>query len=109
MKNFSDRYSLSLHQAVAERLRTEPAAVLRIARDNLKRWLSSGAFDRAERSALFEWQEILIEGRPETIISIITADSDEGQRLRSSSPFAGVLSSRERDMSWSACAEIGLA
>ena len=89
-----------LHTSVAEKLRLNPTEVLQIARDNLNRWLKN------ENSAWREWQGILDTHTPEEIIKIITQDTDEGQRLRSSSPFVGVLSETERDKIWSECAEI---
>ncbi len=98
--NFVDLFSLMLHIKVAEKLRSNPNKVLQIARQNLDRWLKN------ENPALLEWQEILELKTPEEIIKIITRDTDEGQRLRSSSPFAGVLSESERDKIWSECAKI---
>ena len=98
--NFVDLFSLMLHTSVSEKLRLNPNEVLQIARDNLNRWLKN------ENSALLEWQQILDNRTPEEIIKIITQDTDEGQRLRSSSPFVGVLSESERDKIWSECAEI---
>ena len=89
-----------LHSGVAEKLRLNPTEVWQIDRQNLDRWLQT------ENSALREWQEILETHSPEEIIKIITQDTDEGQRLRSSSPFVGVLSDAERDKIWSECAEI---
>ena len=99
-ENFTDLFNLMLHRAVAEKLRREPEKVLEIARDNLKKWLKD------KIPALLEWQNILDTEPPEKIIKIISQDTDEGQRLRSSSPFAGVLSEAEREKIWSECAEI---
>lgn len=82
------------------------AEVLQIARENLDRWLKSESFADGEGFALLEWQEILKNSTPEKIRKIITADTDEGQRLRSSSPFVGVLSEAEREKTWSECAKI---
>jgi len=103
--NFLDLFNLMLHRAVTQKLRQDEG-VLQIARNNLSRWLASESFAGNERSALLEWQEILENSTPEEIIKIITQDTDEGQRLRSSSPFAGVLSEAERNKIWSECAEI---
>ncbi len=83
--------------------------VLMIAQKNLERWLASPAFALHGRRALLEWKDILESCSGAEIRAIITADTDEGQRLRSSSPFAGVLTLKERRKSWSECAEIGLA
>ncbi len=99
--NFVDLFSLALHLAVAEKLRRNPQDVLRIARNNLARW------SKNKNSALLEWQNILEIKTPEEIVKIITEDTDEGQRLRSSSPFAGVLSDAERGEIWNECAKIG--
>ena len=98
--NFVDLFSLMLHASVAEKLRLNANKVLKIARENLNRWLKN------ENSALREWQKILETKTPEEIIKLITQDTDEGQRLRSSSPFVGVLSEAERDKIWSECAKI---
>jgi hypothetical protein len=89
-----------LHRAVAEKLRRNPKDVLRIARENLEHWAKN------ESLTLSEWREILETKTSEEIIKIISQDTDEGQRLRSSSPFAGVLSEAEREKIWSECAEI---
>jgi hypothetical protein len=60
-------------------------------------------------ASLREWMKILDRKRADEIADMITSDTDEGQRLRSSSPFVGILSHEERDKTWSECAEIGLA
>lgn len=104
--NFVDFFSLVLHRVVAEKLRVNEEEVLQTARENLKRWLESESFAGSERFALLEWQKILENSTPEEIRKIITQDTDEGQRLRSSSPFVGVLSEAEREKIWSECAEI---
>ncbi len=98
--NFVDLFNLMLHRAVAEKLRQHPAEVLQVAQNNLNRWLKN------ENSALLEWRKIIETCTTEEIIKIISQDTDEGQRLRSSSPFAGVLTEAERERIWSECAEI---
>jgi hypothetical protein len=98
--NFVDLFSLMLHASVAEKLRLNPQEVLQIAQKNLRRWLKN------KNAALHEWQELLNTQTPEEIIKTITQDTDEGQRLRSSSPFVGVLNESERDKIWSECAKI---
>jgi hypothetical protein len=98
--NFVDLFNLMLHRAVAEKLRKSPESVMRVARNNLQNWLKDNDY------ALLEWKSILETKTPEQIIKIISQETDEGQRLRSSSPFAGVLSETEREKIWSECAEI---
>ena len=98
--NFVDLFSLMLHRAVAEKLRQNPQDVLQMAQTNLENWLKDN------NSALLEWQNILDTETTEEIIKLISQNTGEGQRLRSSSPFAGVLSETEREKIWSECAEI---
>jgi hypothetical protein len=100
---FLDESALAYHRAVAERLRAEPEAVLRRARLNLNRWAEGDAFGAGERSSLEEWREIIDEADVDRLIEIMTDTTDEGQRLRSSSPFVGTLSPEERLEILAAC------
>lgn len=81
---------------MAQVLRREPEAVILRARQNIARWIESDVFDKGERPALFEWDKILVESSIEELIAIITEDSDEGQRLRQSTPFTGILPKQQR-------------
>jgi hypothetical protein len=101
--SFLDEFALAYHHAVAERLRAEPEAVLERARRNLNRWMEGDAFGAGERASLEEWREMLGEPDVDRLIEIITDASDEGQRLRSSSPFVGALSPEERLEILAAC------
>ena len=88
-----DELSLELGRRVAARLRGQPE-LLRIAHDNLERWtrLNTGAPTLLQ--CYEEWRQIL--NRPlEEICHLLSSDSEEAQRLRQNSPFAGVLSARE--------------
>jgi hypothetical protein len=100
---FLDEFALAYHRAVAERLRAEPEAVLEHARQNLNRWIEGDAFEAGERGSLEEWREILGDSNMDRLIEIITDTSEEGQRLRSSSPFVGSLSPQERLEILAAC------
>jgi hypothetical protein len=100
---FLDEFALAYHRAVAERLRAEPEAVLERARRNLNRWTEGDAFGPGERTSLEEWRGILGEADVGRLIEIMTDTSDEGQRLRSSSPFVGTLSPEERLEILAAC------
>jgi hypothetical protein len=100
---FLDEFALAYHRAVADRLRAEPAAVMEHARRNLDRWMEGDAFSTGEQASLEEWRRILGEADVDRLIEIITDASDEGQRLRSSSPFVGVLSPEERLEILTAC------
>jgi hypothetical protein len=83
---------LAQHRVVAQRLRANPDDVLAHARTNLARW-QDGDVDPPEY--LREWTALLA-GPVERIETVLTADTDEAKRLRSSSPFAGIVSARER-------------
>jgi hypothetical protein len=102
---FLDEFALAYHRVVAERLRAEPEAVLERARRNLNRWTEGDTFGAGERASLEEWQRILSEADADVgrLIEIMTDTSEEGQRLRSSSPFVGALSPEERLEILTAC------
>ena len=88
---FSDFISLVLHKRVAKRLNSNPKLIEK-AISNLKNWLNNNP----KTEAWIEWKEILENESLEKILEIITAKNDNSQRLRSSSPFAGILSKKER-------------
>jgi hypothetical protein len=100
---FLDEFALAYHRAVADRLRAEPGAVLERAHRNLHRWIEGDAFGPGEMASLEEWRRILGEADVGRLIEIITDSSDEGQRLRSSSPFVGALPPEERLEILAAC------
>lgn len=84
--------SLAMHAVIARKIERDPKLLL-IARGNIERWHAR----RGEQSPawLSEWQEIL--NRPwEYIAALITEPSENGARLRQSSPFAGILTHQER-------------
>ncbi len=91
VENFSDLISLVLHRAVAFRLRSNRNLIHK-AETNLQNWLSINP----NTQAWLEWRTILENESLENILEIITAETDEGQRLRSSSPFAGLVTAEER-------------
>ncbi len=100
---FVDAFALAYHRAVAERLRRDPETVVGRARQNLRRWIEGGGFGDGEGQALEEWRGIIDSSDVERLVEIITDPSDEGQRLRSSSPFVGVLTPTERLEILAAC------
>lgn len=66
---------------------------MRIPRANLRHWKKrNGRLAPAHR----EWELILAQNPIERVLEILTQDNDEGQRLRQSDPFAGILSEQER-------------
>ena len=88
----SDERSLALHRMIAEKLRQAPN-LLQIPRDNISRW--------KERKghlppSICEWEHILNTKTREELLELLESDSEESIRLRSSSPFTGILSENER-------------
>ena len=77
---------------VVERIDADPA-LCSVARENLERWRghAGGALARAHR----EW-EVILERPWSEIRTILLNESEEGQRLRSSHPFKGILTNKER-------------
>lgn len=88
-----DEVSLEIGRRVATLLREKPE-LLQVARDNLTRWLRQNADAPALVRCYREWQAILIRPVGE-ICQILESDSEQNQRLRQNSPFAGVVPSRE--------------
>ena len=86
-----DQRSLAFHRLISERVRKQPR-LLDIARDNVARWQKRPA---AGSTYLVEWERILASGM-ENSLSAATEESENGDRLRQSSPFAGLISPRER-------------
>lgn len=87
----NDLRSLWLHQAIAEKLRADSVFVLRKARANLDRWRG----DANSAYYIQEWDSLL-SGPIDRLLEVLTEDSEYATALRHTSPFAGVLTSRER-------------
>ena len=88
-----DQRSLALDQAIALKLRVEPALLQR-AKDNLDRWINQR--QPTVPKALLEWKEILDTWSFDAILALLTSSEAEPTRLRQSSPFCGILSEQER-------------
>jgi hypothetical protein len=84
--------SLAMHAVIAQKIEREPK-LLDVPRNNLKRW--NVRWENEAPAWYDQWCEIMDRSWPE-IAAIITEPSEEGARLRQSSPFAGVLSAAER-------------
>ena len=88
-----DQASLELARRVAEQLRLRPE-LIDFARANLVRWSQQNVSAPSLLRCYAEWQQIL--SRPlEEICTLLCSESDNAQRLRQNSPFAGVLTSPE--------------
>jgi len=92
-----DRCSLELNRLVAEKIRRQPE-LMDFARNKLDRILAEPHLPESGKEALREWQAIFSRKSFEEILEILVEDSDEGQRLRQSTPFTGILSQNEREV-----------
>jgi hypothetical protein len=87
-----DLVDLKMCRRIAQKVRRDPS-LMRIPRANLRRWHKTlGQWPPAMR----EWDKILRENPLERVLEILTQDNDDGQRLRQSDPFIGILTEKER-------------
>ncbi len=90
-----DRRSLELNRMVVEKIRRQPE-LMDFVRRNLDRTLNEPVLSESCKNALREWRTILSLKSFDEILGILVEDSHEGQRLRQSTPFTGILNQRER-------------
>ena len=91
MQSRSDERSRMLHREISKKLKSNPS-LWDVPRNNLMKWKGSGKL----APALIEWDRILNTKTKEQILSILESGSEEAVRLRSSSPFTGILTGNER-------------
>jgi hypothetical protein len=77
---------------IAEKIRRKPH-LMEIPRRVLARWKRKSPVWPA---CFCEWERILASNTTERVLEILTQDNDEGQRLRQSDPFIGILTEEER-------------
>ncbi|MBX3377726.1 MAG: hypothetical protein KF678_12070 [Phycisphaeraceae bacterium] len=90
---YQDRVSLEMARRVALGLPSNPEWIT-LARENLARWKQVNHDAPGLLRAYSEWESILDRPVAE-ICGVLLQETDEGQRLRQNSPFAGVLSAAE--------------
>ena len=88
-----DRVSLEMARRVAAELPRRPEWVA-MARANLDRWDAVNKNSPSLLRCNAEWRAIL-ERPIVNVVAILTAETDEGQRLRQNSPFVGMLTPTE--------------
>ena len=86
-----DARSLAMHRAIAAKLIADPR-LLDVARDNIERWSATAGRSQPYLDA---WRKLLSSPLLE-LATIIQEDSELMRAMRQTSPFAGVLSPRER-------------
>ena len=83
--------SIEFGKAICQKLQDHPD-LIQIPNCNIQKWEQrEGETD----PALEEWKTLL-NGSREKIYEILIGTDSESQRIRSSSPFAGVLTQKER-------------
>ncbi len=87
-----ERRSLALHQAIADRLRSDPEAVVARARRTLDVMLAGSA---GSSPFLREWK-VLLDRPPDALVSVLTDRDPWARELRQVTPFAGILTPLER-------------
>ena len=93
-----DARSLAMHCKIVQKIARDPD-LLEMANSNLSRWSAKTVGPKPR--FLKEWQEILEKPWP-MIAAMMTSMSEDATRLRSSSPFAGVLDEKEREQIYAA-------
>ena len=86
--------SLWLHRVVAGKVALDPARAIALARRNLRR-LRSQHPEGGVTADFDEW-EGLLDGPIEVLLATLVSPSQRAVELRQNSPFAGVLTERER-------------
>ena len=87
--SFQDAVSLEMARRIANGLPRHPEW-LEFARTNLNRWSRQNGNAPSLLRCYDEWRELL-ERPVAEICRILTAQTEEGQRIRQNSPFAGIL------------------
>lgn len=99
--------SLWLHRAVAGKLALAPEATLAAAHANLERLASQHAGGRSA-PWLARWRAVLAQ-ETTAVLDVLTSRAEQAVELRQNSPFAGVLTDRERRAALSAFGRYGSA
>ena len=89
-----DERSLELHGVIARELRADPAK-LDLVVAWMQRFLDDPNYDEGNKDRLREWLEIIQQGLP-AVLNALADRSEEGQRLRQSTPFAVLMPQDER-------------
>jgi hypothetical protein len=83
LHNTHDRFAFALARLAAERILEEPSRV-KVGLQVIERWREKRG-DLTPASA--EWESIIRQRTPHEIAALLVAQTEEGQRLRSSHPF----------------------
>ena len=85
--------SMRFHLIVMEHYQLAPDHVIQFGLENLKRWQQRGV----ECDDFEIWEQIL-RLTPQRLPEILSSSGEEAVRLRQSSPFAGLIPEKSRQM-----------
>ena len=88
-----DRRALALTRLAVARIDSNPRLV-QVGLDNIERWTRQNGGYLSPAHA--EWKALIEQHPWQQLRRILLEDSDEGQRLRSSHPFKGIITPEER-------------
>ena len=91
LNNRHDRFAFLYVQACLNVMKQSPIAAQQLAHRNLSLFSQQGI---GNPRYIKRWNDLL-DMVPDKIVSIVMAQTDEGQVLRSTAPFAGMLSQGE--------------
>ena len=89
----SEIRSRKMHLLITEKLKGNPALWSK-PEQNLEKWLKMNVCI----DTYSEWRRIFNTSSKEEIIEIISSNSERSIKLRSSSPFTGILTPKERNL-----------
>lgn len=89
-----DERSLEMDRVIARELRADPAK-LELVVAWLQRFLDDPEYSIHSKDALAEWMDIIRQGLPR-VLEALDDFSEEGRRMRQSSPFAVLMPQDER-------------
>ena len=87
-----DQRSFDLHQLIADKLKADPA-LLNKALKNLDHWEKTAS--KSSEPYIHRWRSIVEQGL-DAVLQQLADRSENGDTMRQTSPFAGVLSNQER-------------
>lgn len=90
-----DKRALEMDRVVARELRADPAK-LDLAVAWIERFLADPDYSIHSKDALAEWLDIIRARGLPGVLAALADESEEGQRMRQSSPFAVVMPPEER-------------
>jgi hypothetical protein len=87
--------SLALHRQIAQRIRRNPDLLTKVS-ERLSKDISSGQFSASVTDAMQEWLDLLKSSSVDQVLELLVDERENASRLRQSTPFAGILTQKER-------------